>query len=134
MKKKVIVVVVVLVAVLNINALAETFYLRYISSGKDVAGSAIHTNNSKVYVTQTSNVNTMDGETGPKIHYGARNSNTTSGSSICYAMSVTGYSGFASASYKSGHTPSNGATVYLIVEPDEAASVGQWEIAGTWSP
>lgn len=114
-------------------ALAETSpYIRYISSGKAVAGSAVHTSNSKVYVTQTSNVHTETGETGPKINYGARKTNTTRGSNICNAMSVSGYSGSTSASYKS--TPTSNTTIYLVVQPSKSTTTGQWEVAGTWSP
>ncbi len=129
------VLVAVLLLTLCASALADTApYIRYISSGKGVGGSATHTSNSKVYVTQTSNVNTETGATGPKINYGARKTRTTSGSSICGSISVSGYSGSDDASYKSGKKPSSGSTVYLVVQPSKTASTGQWEIAGTWSP
>lgn len=126
-------IIMVLLCSLFSSALADTSnYIRYISSGKAVAGSATHTTNTKVYVTQTSNVHTETGSTGPKINYGVRKSNTTSGSSICNAMSISGYSGSTSAAYKS--TPDKNTKVYLVVQPSKSTSTGQWEIAGTWSP
>lgn len=126
---------VLLILVLCGSAFADTTaYIRYISSGKGVGGSATHTSSSKVYVTQTSNVNTETGDTGPKISYGVRKTKTTSGSSICGALSVSGYSGSTRASYASGKKPSSGSTVYLVVQPSKTASSGQWEIAGTWNP
>lgn len=122
-----------MLAAMSVSVLADTTqYIRYIASGKAVAGSATHKSNTKVYVTQTSNVNTETGVTGPKIHYGARKSSTTSGSSICGAMSISGYSGSTSATYNS--SISNGTVVYLVVQPATAATTGQWEVAGTWSP
>jgi hypothetical protein len=130
----------ILVAGLTMLALSTTAfaatssYIRYFSSGKAVAGSAQHDSNSRVYVTQESNVNTKTGATGPKMNYGARKTKTTSGSSICNAMSVSGYSGDTSAAYKSGQTPKKGATVYLVVQASKTASTGQWEVAGSWSP
>lgn len=125
--------VVAIFATMMVSAFADVSpYLRYISSGKGVAGSATHTSNTRVYVTQTSNVHTETGETGPKIHYGARKTNTTSGSSICNAMSINGYSGATNATYKT--EPGFGATIYLVVQPATATSSGQWEVSGTWSP
>ena len=123
----------VMLCSLLVSALADTSpYIRYISSGKAVAGSAVHKSNTRVYVTQTSNVHTENGETGPKINSGARKSNTTKGSSICKAMSVSGYSGSTSASYTS--TPASNTTIYLVVQPSKSTSSGQWEVSGTWSP
>lgn len=120
---------------LSTTAFAATApYIRYLSSGRAVAGSAKHENNTRVYVTQDSNVNTETGATGPKMSYGARKTKTTSGSSICNEMSVSGYSGDTSAAYKSGQTPKKGATVYLVVQASKATSTGQWEVAGSWSP
>ncbi len=136
MKKIVtLLIAIAIISTIATSALADTApYIRYQASGKGVAGNATHTSNSKVYVTQTSNVHTQTGATGPKIHYGARKTKTTQGSSICNAMSISGYSGSTSGSYKSGNKPSSGATVYLVLEPATAASNGQWEVAGTWSP
>lgn len=107
-------------------------YIRYIASGKAVAGSATHTSNTNVTVKQTSNVNTETGEVGPTIYYTARKSNTTSGSSICDTISISGSSGTRSGAYTS--IPTSGSTVYLVVQPATAATTGQWEIAGTWNP
>jgi len=126
-----------LIAVLVVFAVsqasADTFnYIRYISTGKGVAGSGTHQTNTRAYVTQTSNVNTVTSSTGPKIHYGVRKTDTTSGPSICGAMSISGYSGSTSALYNT--TVSNNSTVYLVVQPATTATTGQWEIAGTWNP
>ncbi len=114
---------------------SSTAYIQYVSSGKAVDNHATHGSASSVSVSQTSNLNTETGDyygSTDKTNYGVRKTKTKKGSSIAGSMSVKGYSGSTSANYISG--VSNNITVYLVVQPAVAASTGQWEIAGTWSP
>lgn len=122
-----------MLTVMSVSVFADNAaYIRYIASGKAVAGSAKHTSSTNVTVKQTSNVNTETGAVGPMIYYTARKRNTTSGSSICNTISISSNNVPKSGEYTD--TPNPGSTVYLVVQPATAATTGQWEIAGTWNP